>query len=242
MSWRHTSMSWQQHQAATNTSMSWRPTSMSWQQHQAASPACLGTNTRMSWRQHHHVPAGGCLEPWRQNQDVLATAPGGLQQQQHVLARVTQTPACLGVNTSMSWQQHQAASSACLGTNSWHEDQRVLTSMPECLGNSKRPPQHVLARTQAGLRVNTSMSWQQHQAASPACFGTNMNMSCQHQHGLATARGGLPSKSWLNSPACLGTNTSMSWQQHQLSWQQQAASLTCLSTNTSMSWRQHQHV
>ena len=132
---------------------------------------------------------------WRRHQHVLETAPGGLPSMflgnstrrppQHVLAR---TPACLGVNASMSWQQHTAFP-ACLGTNSnmsWQQHQATS------------PDQH-----------------QQHQAASP-CLGTNTSMSWrQHQNALTTAPGGLPSMLWrqhqhvlASTPACLGNSTS----------------------------------
>ena len=199
--------------------------SMSWHQPFARTPACLDFNTSMPWQQQLACPGkpGGLPSmSWRQHQHVLATAPGGLpsmswHKHQHVLARTpaSRTPACLGVNTSMSswhkhqhvparmptclgvntmsWQQHQAASPACLGTNSsmsWRQ-QHVLGTAPGGLPMSWHKHQHVF----------TSMSWQQHQAASPACLGTNPWH--EHQHVLTS------------TPACRGNSRRrMSWHEH----------------------------
>ena len=175
-------MSWYEHQhvLASRRPLGTKPYQM---QHVLAStPACLVR------RPPQHVRAPKHTKPsmsWRQQQPVLARTPACLgtntstrRPPWHALAR---TPTCLGVNTSMFGKQYEAASPARLGTNTslscgntgmfLHKRQHVLASTPA--NSTRRPPQHVLARTPTCLGVNTSKSGQQYEAASPGRLGTN---------------------------------------------------------------------
>ena len=251
----------QQHEAGL-PSMSWHARQHVW----ASTPACLGTNSSMSWRQHQHVLARTPACVFGVNTSMSTPAC----QHQHVntsMSSLARTPACLGVNTSMSRppqhvlaRQHVLASTpACLANITRRLPQHVLA----CLGNStRRPPQLVLARTPACLGVNTACLGNSiRRLPQHVCTNTSMPWS-QHQHVLATAPGGLPSMSRrqvASTPACLGnfarrppqhvvverTPSCMFLQQHQAaspSCVHQAASPACLGTNTSMSWHQHQNV
>ena len=162
---------------------------MSWQHVLATPQACLGNRTT-------HVLA-------RKKRHVLASTPeclGNSTRQPPQLA-FARTAACVGVNTSMSWQQHTASpneqehvlsnSPACLGTNSsmsWRQHQHVL-AIARCLPSmSWNEREHVSATAPGGLPRTSwhelpSMSWHEHQhvrASTPECLGNSSRRPPQH--------------------------------------------------------------
>ena len=121
---------------------------------------------------------------------------------------------------------------------SWRRYRYVLATEPCGLPSMSWQQHQVASPATACLGVNTGMSRQQHQAASPACAGINTRCLGINTSVLTAAPG-----------ACPGTNASMSsWRQHHQEGTDQAPSPACLGTTTSMSWlqpaclRTNQHV